>query len=184
MMECVKEETDPESFTITPQHTQQQRDLLEVKEEGQEHNGMKDEHKDHNFMTASCSETDENSSQERVEAKNVFECHLCDKTFSKKGKLTYHLRIHTKAPHTCSHCEKTFIDKSKFVDHIRSHTDIKRDFYFASWSLSCGDVIRSALPRVCTLRSDRGVSVSLFSRTCSILLGALCKCVYHNRYKC
>nr|XP_055071953.1 gastrula zinc finger protein xFG20-1-like isoform X4 [Misgurnus anguillicaudatus] len=175
MMECVKEETDPESFTITPQHTQQQTDLvevkkedqdhnemkdedqdhnymtdsfsetdekspqerdeaknvfachlcdLEVKEEDQEHKEMKDEHQDHNYMAVSCSETDQKSPQERVEAKDVFACHLCDKTYSLKVNLTRHLKLHDERPHACSQCEKTFLHKSQLRYHVMSHTDL------------------------------------------------------------
>ena len=52
----------------------------------------------------------------------IYECHVCQKTFKRKDKLNNHLSIHTGIrPFLCDLCPKKFITKTKLKEHQRRH---------------------------------------------------------------
>ena len=48
---------------------------------------------------------------------------MCEKTFTRRDKLTSHKRILTsEKPYKCDTCENTFRENGTLVAHIRTHT--------------------------------------------------------------
>ncbi|XP_078535801.1 uncharacterized protein LOC144822315 isoform X3 [Lissotriton helveticus] len=53
---------------------------------------------------------------------STYQCKECDKSFSQKGQLIYHKRIHSKKrPYHCTECEKSFSQKHRLLGHQRTH---------------------------------------------------------------
>ncbi|VEN39096.1 unnamed protein product [Callosobruchus maculatus] len=53
-------------------------------------------------------------------------CEICGKKISGKGRLIYHLRIHSgDKPFSCSNCPKKFAMKDLLTEHMRVHTGEK-----------------------------------------------------------
>jgi KRAB domain-containing zinc finger protein len=51
---------------------------------------------------------------------------MCEKTFTRRDKLTSHKRIHrSEKPYKCDTCENTFRENGTLVAHIRTHTGEK-----------------------------------------------------------
>ncbi|XP_031178826.1 zinc finger protein 32-like [Sander lucioperca] len=57
---------------------------------------------------------------------NPFSCSVCQKTFTLKGSLKAHMRIHTgEKPFSCSVCKKAFLASGHLKKHMRIHTGEK-----------------------------------------------------------
>ncbi|GBN03414.1 Zinc finger protein 782 [Araneus ventricosus] len=59
-----------------------------------------------------------------------FKCDICYKIFSRKSRLTYHYRTHTKEkPYSCNVCNQKFSQKGNLNVHFRTHTHTKEKPY-------------------------------------------------------
>lgn len=56
----------------------------------------------------------------------LFQCTLCDRSFTYAGDLAKHIRSHTQnKPYQCSICHKTFTHIGSLNTHIRIHSGVK-----------------------------------------------------------
>ncbi|XP_043085630.1 gastrula zinc finger protein XlCGF49.1-like [Puntigrus tetrazona] len=135
-MEFVKEESedlsDEETCGEDEEETEEHRDLIEVKEELQERSEDQYEEPLH-FINGeqSCSRSQKHNDQmqetsQRTEAKNLFACSECGKSFTRRGHLKIHTIIHTgERPYTCPQCSKSFTCKGSLKDHFKIHSGEK-----------------------------------------------------------
>ncbi|XP_067092084.1 zinc finger protein 26-like [Osmerus mordax] len=62
----------------------------------------------------------------RHTGKTIHQCQQCNKTFSRKGALVFHIRTHTvKKSYQCQQCNKRFSQSGSLLKHIRTHTGEK-----------------------------------------------------------
>ncbi|XP_063614515.1 zinc finger and SCAN domain-containing protein 12-like [Penaeus indicus] len=55
-----------------------------------------------------------------------FICEICGKKFTRRSKLSIHIRVHTREkPYSCDVCNKAFSQKHHLVEHVRIHTKEK-----------------------------------------------------------
>ncbi|XP_062303648.1 zinc finger protein 180-like isoform X2 [Osmerus eperlanus] len=68
----------------------------------------------------------EHMPQRRHTGKTKHQCQQCNKTFSRKGALVFHMRTHTvKKSYQCQQCNKRFSQSGSLLKHIRTHTGEK-----------------------------------------------------------
>ncbi|XP_071058341.1 zinc finger protein Xfin-like [Pseudochaenichthys georgianus] len=85
------------------------------------------------------------SDSTRSAGEKTFDCSSCEKTFTQRGNLNRHIRIHTGVkPFSCSVCAKSFAQRGHLKCHMRIHTGEK--------PFSC---------RVCDKRFTRSRSVKI-----------------------
>ena len=63
--------------------------------------------------------------QKKKSDKKTFECNLCQKMFSLKGNMNFHIkRVHEKLkPFPCDRCDKFFLTEGR----VRTHKEISHD---------------------------------------------------------
>ncbi|XP_051984306.1 gastrula zinc finger protein XlCGF49.1-like isoform X4 [Xyrauchen texanus] len=144
-MMFIKEESEdmsyPESCSsnvMKNEDTEEQRELMDVKEESQELKDVKEEEHHpcqalYSFKTGqnsfSGSQTKNHFSQIRTlrtRAKKSFSCHQCETTFTQESHLQSHIRSHTgEKPFSCHQCGNTFTRNASLTTHMRIHTGEK-----------------------------------------------------------
>ncbi|XP_067299158.1 gastrula zinc finger protein XlCGF67.1-like [Pseudorasbora parva] len=120
-----------EVFSVKHEETEEQTDLMQLKEESQEwkEREKKKQHmKDHDYISGesfSCSMT-KKIFLIKTETKRDFTCQQCGKSFTNKTILEIHMRVHTgEKQFTCQQCGKSFSQKGNFNVHMKLHTGEK-----------------------------------------------------------
>uniref|UniRef100_A0A9J8A1A5 C2H2-type domain-containing protein n=1 Tax=Cyprinus carpio carpio TaxID=630221 RepID=A0A9J8A1A5_CYPCA len=145
MMAFIKEESEDlkikEVFSLKQEDTEEQTDLMPLKEESQDPSDMEENYqyeKPHQFMIGekyfSDSKIEKMSSQNKGTRKieghmkvqtgeSPFTCQQCVRSFSHKKTLNRHNEIHTgEKPFTCQQCGKRFSDRRNLEAHMSLHT--------------------------------------------------------------
>ncbi len=87
----------------------------------------------HDFKTGEksfkCTQTKKTSSRKRAQktgTRSYFTCQQCGRSFTEKGSLQVHMRIHNgETPFTCKLCGKSFSQEGNRKTHMKIHTGEK-----------------------------------------------------------
>ncbi|XP_056599099.1 gastrula zinc finger protein XlCGF9.1-like [Triplophysa dalaica] len=135
-MQIVKEEIEEMSHLdpcgVKNEDTEEQTDLLEMKDVSDELNGLEETHqyqKPHRFkmeeISSDCSEMKNTCSntRQRTRRRKSFTCPQCEEEQTLKTDFDLHIRVHTgEKMFTCPQCGKQFSYREQFRNHIRTHT--------------------------------------------------------------
>ncbi|XP_048012725.1 zinc finger protein 510-like [Megalobrama amblycephala] len=114
----IKEESEDmkieETFSVKHEDTEEQTDLMALREASHELNERKEEKEHYNLMSeVKSTEFSLQKGAQKTETKSYFTCQQCGKTFDQDRNLQVHLRVHTReSPFTCQQCGKSFIHKN------------------------------------------------------------------------
>lgn len=74
----------------------------------------------------SCDNGDSDDPNGELSVHKLHSCDYCGKTFTRKGHLVCHLRVHTGSrPFKCDRCDQRFSQKSHFNRHMKIHNGVK-----------------------------------------------------------